>query len=255
MIRLENIQVGYGHCVVAAFDGDLAFAKAKFISIIGTNGSGKSTLLRAMASGQHLINGNVFIENKNWNDYTAIERSKFISIVLTERSFSHFLSVRELLELSRAPYTNYLGKLAAQDQEVINAALESFDLKQLENRKAGTLSDGQLQRVLIARAIVQDTDYILMDEPTSHLDINHKADLLLQLRDYCHEHGKTIIYATHEIQLAMSLCDEVVSIHKGSIAHETVSNFVKSNKLQEIFPSKHVAFENGIVQFKFDSDF
>lgn len=251
MIRLENIQVGYGHCVVAGFDGDLAFAKAKFISIIGTNGSGKSTLLRAMASGQHLIDGNVFINNKNRNGYTAVERSKYISVVLTERSFSLFLSVRELLELSRAPYTNYIGKLAAQDHDIINEALESFDLKQLENRKAGTLSDGQLQRVLIARAIVQDAEYILMDEPTSHLDINHKADLLLQLRDYCHEHNKTIIYATHEIQLAMSLCDEVVSIHKGSIVHETKNDFITSNKLQEIFPSKHVAFENGIIQFNF----
>ncbi|MFT6097429.1 MAG: iron complex transport system ATP-binding protein, partial [Nonlabens sp.] len=100
MIRLKNIQVGYGHCVVAQLDGDLAFAKAKFISIIGTNGSGKSTLLRAIASGQHLINGNVFLEDKNWTDQTAQDRSRLISIVLTERAFSYFLSVRELLELS-----------------------------------------------------------------------------------------------------------------------------------------------------------
>jgi len=251
MMRLKNIQVGYGHCVVAELDGDLAFAKAKFISIIGTNGSGKSTLLRAIASGKHLIKGNVFLEDKNWNDHTAQERSRLISIVLTERAFSYFLSVRELLELSRAPYTNYIGSLARGDQEIINEILENFDLKKLEHRRAGTLSDGQLQRVLIARAIVQDTTYILMDEPTSHLDINHKADLLLLLKEYCHKKDKTIIYATHEIQLALSLCDEVVSIHKGNIAHRSTSDFIKSNLLDEIFPSPHVDFKHGKMEFKF----
>jgi iron complex transport system ATP-binding protein len=114
------------------------------------------------------------------------------------------------------------------------------------------LSDGQLQRVLIARAIVQDAAYILMDEPTSHLDINHKADLLLLLRDYCHEKGKTIIYATHEIQLALSLSDEVVSIHKGVIAHQSTVDFMASNQLQSIFPSKNVIFENGKMAFRFE---
>jgi iron complex transport system ATP-binding protein len=252
MIQLENIQVGYGHCVVAEYAGDLAFAKAKLISIIGANGSGKSTLLRAIASGQHLINGKVLLENKNWKNYTALERSKFISIVLTERAFSFFLNVRELLELSRAPYTNYIGKLSDVDHEIINDVLESFELKGLENRRAGTLSDGQLQRVLIARAIVQDTEYILMDEPTSHLDINHKADLLLLLRDYCHKKGKTIIYATHEIQLALSLSDEVVSIHKGIIAHQPTVDFKTSNQLETIFPSKNVIFENGKMAFRFE---
>jgi iron complex transport system ATP-binding protein len=252
MIQLENIQVGYGHCVVAEHAGDIAFAKAKLISIIGTNGSGKSTLLRAIASGQHLINGKVLLENQNWKDFTALERSLYISIVLTERAFSFFLSVRELLELSRAPYTNYIGKLSTVDHEIINDVLESFDLKGLESRRAGTLSDGQLQRVLIARAIVQDTAYILMDEPTSHLDINHKADLLLLLRDYCHEKGKTIIYATHEIQLALSLSDEVVSIHKGVIAHQSTVDFMASNQLQSIFPSKNVIFENGKMAFRFE---
>ncbi|WP_292889383.1 ABC transporter ATP-binding protein [Nonlabens sp.] len=252
MIQLENIQVGYGHCVVAEHAGNLAFAKAKLISLIGANGSGKSTLLRAIASGQHLINGKVVVENKNWKNYTALERSKFISIVLTERAFSFFLSVRELLELSRAPYTNYIGTLSDVDHEIINDVLENFDLKDLENRRAGTLSDGQLQRVLIARAIVQDTVYLLMDEPTSHLDINHKADLLLLLRDYCHKKGKTIIYATHEIQLALSLSDEVVSIHKGIIAHQPTVDFQNSNRLETIFPSKNVIFENGTMAFRFE---
>jgi iron complex transport system ATP-binding protein len=252
MIQLENIQVGYGHCVVAQMEGDLAFAKAKLISIIGTNGSGKSTFLRAVASGQHIIDGKVKLENKNWNDYSAAQRSKFISIVLTERAFSYFLSVRELLELSRAPYTNYIGKLTDDDHAIIDGTLESFDLKSLENRKAGTLSDGQLQRVLIARAIVQDTDYILMDEPTSHLDINHKADLLVLLRDYCHKHNKTVIYATHELQLAVALSDEIVSIHHRNIKHNSTLDFVNSNELQKIFPSPHVSFDKGKADFRFE---
>ncbi|AGC78077.1 iron complex transport system ATP-binding protein [Nonlabens dokdonensis] len=251
MIQIENIQVGYGHCVVAEFAGDIAFAKARLIALIGTNGSGKSTFLRAVASGEHIINGKVSINNQKWQNIAPRDRSKLISIVLTERAFSQFLTVRELLELSRAPYTNYIGKLAAMDHEIIDEVLEKFDLHKLHDRKAGTLSDGQLQRVLIARAIVQDTDYILMDEPTSHLDINHKADLLLQLKEYCHEHDKTILFATHEIQLALSLCDEVVSIHKGSIAHHTTAKFHDSKLLQQIFPSKNLSFKNGTIGFDF----
>ncbi|WP_304016917.1 ABC transporter ATP-binding protein [Nonlabens dokdonensis] len=251
MIHIENIQVGYGHCVVAEFAGDIAFAKARLIALIGTNGSGKSTFLRAVASGEHLINGTIKIDDKNWQEITPRDRSKLISIVLTERSFSYFLTVRELLELSRAPYTNYMGKLAAKDHEIINEVLEKFDLLSLHNRKAGTLSDGQLQRVLIARAIVQDTDYIIMDEPTSHLDINHKADLLLQLKEYCHENNKTILFATHELQLALSLCDEVVSIDKGSIVHQSIAQFHDSKLLQKMFPSKNLIFKNGTIYFNF----
>jgi iron complex transport system ATP-binding protein len=251
MIQLKNIEIGYGTCVVAKHDDDLAFAKAKFIAIIGTNGSGKSTLLRAIASGQHLINGQVLFDNKNWKELTAYEKSKNIAIVLTERNFSHFLSVKELLELSRAPYTNFIGKLSPADHDAINEVVDIFDLSTLISRSLGTLSDGQLQRVLIARAIVQDTPFILMDEPSNHLDINHKADLLVQLRDYCHNNDKTILFATHEIQLSLSLCDEVVSIHKGIIDHQTTHAFIKSGKLPSIFPSKNVVFDKGILSFTF----
>lgn len=251
MIQLKNIEVGYGTCVVAKHDGDLAFAKAKFISIIGTNGSGKSTLLRAIASGQHIIKGEVLFDNKNWKKLTAYEKSKSIAVVLTERDFSHFLSVKELLELSRAPYTNFMGKLSQADHDAINEIVEIFDLSSLVCRSVGTLSDGQLQRVLIARAVVQDTPFILMDEPSNHLDINHKADLLVLLRDYCHKNDKTILYASHEIQLSLSLCDEVVSIHKGIIAHQTTTAFIESGKLPSIFPSRNVVFDKGAISFTF----
>ena len=248
---IKNLKLGYGSCEVAHCEGDLAFAKAEFISIIGINGAGKSTLLKSLNDASLRHSGSIEVDMEDYDYLTTREKAKITSVVLTERSFSQFLKVREILELSRAPYTSYYGKLNEKDYEIITEVLIQFGLQSIETRTLGTLSDGQLQRVLIARSLVQDTPYILMDEPTSHLDINYKVDLLVKLKNYCHQKNKTIIYATHELQLALRLSDQIISIHNGIIKQEPTAEFVKGEQLKAMFPSENIAFDNGKIRFNF----
>ena len=245
MIELDDIQLGYGHCVIAQYDGVLACAKGKFITLIGANGSGKSTLLRAISSNKHIIKGNIHINNSNSQHLSDLKKSKLIAVVLTTREFSQFLTVEEILHLSRAPYTNFIGNLSSVDIDFVNGIMEDFDILEMRSRRLSTLSDGQLQRVLIARALVQDTPYILMDEPTSHLDVHHKAEILLKLRDYCHNHNKCIIFSSHELSIALSLADEVIAIHDFKITHQPKSEFIKSSMLENMFPSPLLNFKDG----------
>jgi iron complex transport system ATP-binding protein len=236
---------------VARCERDLAFAKAEFTTILGKNGAGKSTLLRSIVQPELRINGKVAMDGISFHKLSSLELAKQISVVWTERSFSYFLKVKELLELSRAPYTSFYGKLSPEDHKMVAQTLADFDLEKLAFRTLGTLSDGQLQRVLIARSIAQETPYILMDEPTSHLDINYKVDLLLKLKEVCNLRKKSIIYASHEIQLALKLSDHIVSIHKGLIEKQSITDFQNGDTLKEMFPSDHISFTDGSMSFDF----
>jgi iron complex transport system ATP-binding protein len=251
MITLKEYSIGYGSCEVAACVKDLAFAKAKFISILGKNGAGKSTLLKSILDASLRLKGEVLYNDQKLSALPHLERAKTIAVVWTSKDFSQFLKVQEVLELSRAPYTSFYGTLKAQDRAIVSQVIQDFELESLRKRTLATLSDGQLQRVLIARAVAQDTPYILMDEPTSHLDINYKVDLLLKLKEIALKRGKTIIYASHEIQLALKLSDEIVSITAGKIDHHQIADFNNSTKLKEMFPSENISFDKGTMNFNF----
>lgn len=254
MIRLEHIQIGYGHCVIAQNDNDIACAKGKFITLIGANGTGKSTLLRAISNNQHVIKGTIHINNININNISDLDKSKSIAVVLTNREFSQFLTVEEILYLSRAPYTNFIGKLTPSDIAFVEEIMTDFEILKMRSRRLSTLSDGQLQRVLIARALVQDTPYILMDEPTSHLDVHHKAEILLKLRDYCHQHQKCIIFSSHELSIALALADEVVAIHDLKLTHQSKAEFIATGMLAKMFPSPLLDFKDGLLGLKINDD-
>jgi len=251
MIRLEQLHIGYEQQALATQVQDITLKPSRFIALLGTNGSGKSTLLRAIATGAHILHGNIFMDGTRLTQLSDQQRAQSLAVVLTNRELNPLLTVLELLEISRAPYTTFIGKLAAADKEIIAVTMELFDCRTLAHKRLNTLSDGQLQRVLVARALVQDTPYIFMDEPSSHLDINHKASLLATLRAYCHEQHKCIVYASHELELAMQLSDEVLSINEGIIAHTSTAMFIENNMLETLFPSEHVTFKNGKAQYHF----
>jgi len=252
MIRLENINIGYGHCVIAQHDGEFSCSRGKFITLVGANGSGKSTLLRAIANQQHIIKGKVYIDNVIAHNISDTHKSKLVAVVVTNREFSQFLTVEEILFLSRAPYTNFIGKLSPVDISFVQEIMVELDIIKMSSRRLSTLSDGQLQRVLIARALVQDTPYILMDEPTSHLDVHHKAEILIKLRDYCHKKNKCIIFSSHELSIALSLSDEVIAIHDLKITNHPKDEFIASNLLEKMFPSPLLHFEDGILGLRLD---
>jgi iron complex transport system ATP-binding protein len=254
MLVLQDLHIGYENQMVARCVGHIAFAKARFISILGANGTGKSTLLRCIASGDHLLSGSVSLDGTAIAQIEPVERSQRIAILTTDRSISKALTVNQLLEISRAPYTNFLGTLTTADQEIIDGVTQDFELENLRDRELSTLSDGQLQRALIARTLVQQTDYILMDEPTNHLDIHHKAELLVLLKKYCVENDKTIIFSTHEIAMATALVDQVLYFNDDYIRLKSAKEFQEKNILQQLFPSDYLHWENGGFLLRPDVD-
>lgn len=254
MLTLQDLHIGYKAGTIAKCIGHIAFAKAKFITIIGANGTGKSTLLRCIASGDHLLKGNVSLNKKSITEINLADLSKQIAVLTTDRSISKAITISQLLEISRSPYTNYLGKLNEKDQQVIDQILIDFELNNLKSRQLATLSDGQLQRALIARSLVQETDYILMDEPTSHLDIHHKAELLMLLKNHCKMHHRTIIFSSHEIAMATALADQVVYFHDGYIRFKSITEFKEKNILEQLFPSPFLAWSDGNYRLKTGDD-
>jgi iron complex transport system ATP-binding protein len=148
------------------------------VALIGVNGVGKSTLLRSLSGLQESLSGEIIINDTPLHNLTPQERSEYISLVLTEQPISKNLSVLELIALGRQPYTNWIGSLSSDDLQHINTAIELVNIEVLRDKKCYELSDGQLQKVLIARALAQNTPVIILDEPTTHLDIYHQAYVL-----------------------------------------------------------------------------
>ena len=219
-------------------------------AVIGVNGIGKSTLLRTLANMQTSLNGQVLINSKPLTDHKPHALAKEISVVLTQAIVSKNLSVQEVVTLGRQPYSNWIGTLSTTDIQKINTALEMLDLQALAQTPCYELSDGQLQRVMIARALAQDTSIILLDEPTSHLDLYHKVHILKLLRSIAHETQKTILFTSHEIELALQLCDKLLLLNNEENPFEKPSELVTHQAFENLFPKDTLVFDTSTGAFR-----
>lgn len=224
--------------------------KGELVGLVGTNGIGKSTLLRTLASMQPSLNGSFFINGNDLKSVSPYQLANELSIVLTETPASTNLSVLELISLGRHPYTNWVGALSKNDKEVINKAISATQIKELLHKKCYELSDGQLQKVMIARALAQDTPIILLDEPTTHLDIYHRASILKLLKKLASENGKTILFSTHEIDLAIQLSDKMIVMTKENVHFNSPDNLIEQGCFDSLFPEKIIYFDKKMKQFK-----
>ena len=209
-LAAQNLSVGYQlkkEFKVVIHNINLEIEKGKLITIIGKNGIGKSTLLRTFSKVQKPISGKVLLNGKNLQESTQKELSTQLSLVLTERIPESQMTVYELIALGRQPYTNWIDKLSATDIEKIEKAIVQTEIEHLKNNPFYELSDGQLQRVLIARALAQDTEIIILDEPTAHLDMQQTIKIFSLLKKLVSETQKTVILTTHEVNLAIQLAD------------------------------------------------
>lgn len=248
-LSVNNLVIGYGKNVVGEhihFDLELG----TLCAIVGVNGIGKSTLLRTMGRFQPKLSGNITLNDKELDQYSPLELSKNLSVVLTEQPASKNLTVLELIALGRQPYTNWLGSLSAEDEKHIQIALDAFLLNDLKYRKCHELSDGQLQRVLIARAMAQDTPLILLDEPTTHLDLYHKVQILKMLQQLAHDQQKTILFTTHEIELAIQLCDNILILDGKENPFGDPCELIEQKHFEKLFPSEMVQFDAKTGSFK-----
>ena len=242
ILQAKELSIGYSDKVVV--EGiSVEIHAADLVAVIGINGSGKSTLLKTLTGNLNPLAGKVFIQQKNLEAISVQELSELISIVLTETHFSQNLSVEELVALGRQPYTNWLGQLSKEDQKAVQQALQLLELTDKSQRNCGSLSDGQLQKVFLARAIAQETPLIFLDEPTTHLDLYHKIFVLQLLKKLTRKTQKAIVFATHEINLALQLCDQIILVSNGKVTQKTPEELIESHLLQELFPKDLVEFD------------
>lgn len=230
---------------------NLTIPKGSFVALIGENGSGKSTLLRSLAKQQPWISGEVLFSEQKQQDFIPLEWAKKLAWVHTERSLPKGLSTAELIALGRQPYTNWLDTLTNADRSIVENVLEATDLKSLADKKCHELSDGQLQRAFIARAMAQDTDFILLDEPCTHLDVLHKVNILSLLKQLSTEQEKTIIFSTHEIELALQVCNHFICIHDKKVQLLSKQEIIESDILNAMFKHPSLYFDSREQRFLF----
>lgn len=252
-IQTQALSIGYktkSETKVIAQDINLALSKGKLIALVGENGVGKSTLLKTLTGIIPPIQGEITLLNKPLHSYKPLALAKELSIVLTDKLPPSNLTVYEIIALGRQPYTNWLGTLSSEDHEKIEAAIACTDIAHLKEKKHDEISDGQLQIALITRSLSQDTSIIALDEPTTHLDLVHKAALLKLLQKLAHETGKTIIYSTHDIDLAIQMADEMIVITPHKIVQDQPCNLIQSGIFNTLFDSEHLSFDAAIGKFK-----
>ena len=211
MIKLENITLSYGSRTVLR-DVVMHLGKGELCALVGCNGAGKSTLLRALTSRKDII-----IDGTPLGELTPEKVAQSIAIVTTERIRIENMPVEDLVAMGRAPYTNWVGYLQDVDREVVTSAIEAVGLSTFSKRDISTLSDGELQRAMIARAIAQQTPIILLDEPTAFLDIPTRFEVCRLLAELAHKEGKTILFSTHDLDSALPVCDSFLIIEGDSL--------------------------------------
>ena len=249
LLKAVDLEVGYRNRSVAK-SINFNLSAGELTGIIGINGIGKSTLLRTLGNVQPKLSGSILIGDTPLEDFTALELASQISVVLTEPLASKNMSVLELIALGRQPYTNWIGALSDEDRLRINDAVALLSLEELKHLKCFELSDGQMQRVMIARAIAQDTDIILLDEPTTHLDLYHKVQILNLLKSIAHQTGKAIIFTSHEIEMAIQLCDTIVVLDGEKNHFDTPKILIESKAFDRLFPTDLVTFDAITRSFK-----
>ena len=233
ILSTENLKKVYtsGDIETRALDGvSISVEKGEFVSVVGTSGSGKSTLLHMLGGLDRPDSGKVIVDGKDIFSLNYEQRAKLLSFVGTQRIRIANMLCRDVVATGRAPYTNWVGKLNSSDIEIVNNALDAVGMSSFAMRSIDTLSDGESQRIMIARALAQQTPTIMLDEPTAFLDIPTRFEICKLLSNLAHNQGKTIIFSTHDIDAALPIADYIavldnckLSLHPASEAKEVIS--------------------------------
>ncbi|MEZ4853774.1 ABC transporter ATP-binding protein [Flavobacterium sp.] len=245
-VHIHQLTIGYAKGktkTVIKQNIDLSIEKGKLVAVIGKNGIGKSTFLKTITRIIPALSGDIFIKNKALSQCNANEIAQLLSVVLTEKLPPSNLSVYEIVALGRQPYTNWLENLSENDRTSIEKAITVTEISTLTTKKHYEISDGQLQKVLIARALAQDTPLIVLDEPTTHLDLVHKVAVLKLLQKLCKEVHKTILYSTHDLDLAIQMADEIIVFTEEAVYKNTPTNLINNGVFEKIFKNEAVYFD------------
>ena len=247
ILSASNLSIGYTSKKaknIIASNINLTLEKGKLITLIGANGIGKSTLLRTLTGIQKPISGTIFLNEKNIHKMDSLTLAQKLSVVLTEKLPPSNLSVWELIALGRQPYTNWIGTLTNSDIAKVNQAIALTQIEHLISKKHYEISDGQLQIVLISRALAQDTPLIVLDEPTTHLDLSHKVVLFKLLKKLTQETEKCILFSTHDIDMAIQLSDEMIIMTPENTIQDQPCNLILKGSFNTLFKDENIVFDS-----------
>ena len=214
ILRSEQLNVGYTDCVVK--DVNLSLDAGEIAVLIGPNGAGKTTLLKTLAGTIKPLGGTIIVKGKRLVDISLNKRAQIMASVFTEKTNADY-TCEEMVALGRYPYTNGAGSLSKADRTLVKEAMELTGVSELSDKRFLKISDGQRQRVLLSRAICQEPDILLLDEPTSFLDIKYKIEFLRLLKQLSREKGFGVIMSLHEIDMAKQIADKIICIKNSHI--------------------------------------
>lgn len=242
-IQLYNLSIGYGnHAVVS--DINAILNSGRLTCLLGRNGVGKSTLLRTLAGFIPPLAGKIYIQGTPLERLSHQELAEKISVVLTERMDIRNLTATELVNLGRTPYTGFWGVLSDEDHKIVSNAMQLVGIEQLAERNISSLSDGERQKVMMAKALAQQTPIIILDEPTAFLDFQSKVDTLRLLAQLAHELDKTVFLSIHDIELALQITDEIWLLDDQRKLHTgTTEQLIEDGTLRHFIESEHIRFD------------
>lgn len=242
MIRFDNIRLGYGNRTLIE-NLSATVERGALTALVGRNGTGKSTLLRAIAQLGEVLSGEILLDGRPLQTLAPSELASMVAFVTTDKVRIANLRCRDVVALGRAPYTNWIGRMQEQDKAIVEQALESVGMSDYADKTMDRMSDGECQRIMIARALAQQTPIILLDEPTAFLDMPNRYELCTLLRRLAHEEQKCILFSTHELDIALSLCDAIALIAPPELHILPTDDMVRSGHIERLFTTGIVAFD------------
>ena len=258
-IEIKSLTIGYktrrGARIVAS-DINTKLYSGELTCILGANGVGKSTLLKTLSSFLPKIEGEIYILGKDIASYSEENLAAKVSVVLTEKCDVHNMSVRELVSMGRSPYTGFWGKLGDEDQEIIEKSMREVKIENLADKMIDTLSDGERQKAMLAKALAQDTPIIILDEPTAFLDYPSKIEIMMLLHNIARHRESTIFVSTHDLDLALQLADRIwLMDKKRGITIGTPEDLSLRGELNNFFSKKDIKFDLDSGYFKVSANY
>ena len=255
ILTTDNLAVGYrnGKHQVTLLKGlNLSLEKGRLVALLGQNGAGKSTLLRAITADERPLDGTISVNGKNLLEMSQKDRSRLIGLVSTERIQAGALTVTELVGLGRQPHTGFLGRLDAEDHEIVRQAMTDAGIIDKANEYMASLSDGERQKAMIARALAQQTPIIILDEPTAFLDVASRIETMRLLQTLAHDRGKAVLLSSHDISQSLMLADELWLITTDrQVITGTSQQLVADGAMNRLFENRDIHFNPGILDYSF----
>jgi iron complex transport system ATP-binding protein len=252
-IELKDLSVGFsrGKDKISVLKKlNLKVKRGETIALLGLNGSGKSTLLRSITRLQPVLSGEVLLNDVKLERWSKKDLARQMSFVSTEIIHSNNLQVVDLVALGRFPHTNWSGKLSTEDKKIVLEALESVGISSMAYKRINELSDGEKQRTMIARALAQDTPVIILDEPTAFLDLPHKYEIFRLLQEQSHAHGKCIVIAIHDLNIALQEADKIWLAQEGRVIEGAPEDLILDQSIVKVFGQEKAEFDFASGNFK-----